>query len=602
MKRNNYFMNFKEVVKVGFMVAAFILPVTCFSQDLNSGLKLHYTFESANGSTVSDVTGNGYNGTLYGAKVGLSNGKNSLILGTSGSDYLDMGAATGSLIASLTDFSMSCYVWVNSTNTNLSSNGNMIASFSNSLNSGTDQKGYMYLQAKRSRYAITKTYYPTEQTAQTGIDAVKGQWFQLTYTQSGSTGKLYQNGVLVNTNTAITLTPSSLGATLYNIIAKPIYLGDLYLQNTQISDFRIYNRAVTSDEVLMLNGYTADLISAYNSLTLGDISAVTSNLTLPATIGTAGIPVVWTSSLPLVISTGGVVTRPDQYDATVKLTATLTQVVNGVTFTLMKVFNATVTANNTASDKLAEWNFAANLISESSSGVVTVKDAASSFVGTLKNDARIRTIGTSTKYNVLDLASGTGQFDMGTDIGKAIYSLNDYTMMSFFRIDDAYANIGNNGNFIWTFSNSDNSGTDQNGYVFGSLKDQSQTIATNYWNLGNQAVAVNTTASKGAWHHIAYTQSGTVGTVYVDGSLAATGSITNMPSTALTIAGRTGTLYNWLGRSCYNGDQYLQKTLIYDFQLLKVAVSSDDLNLRFPGFDGVATILGNLNTAYGENQ
>jgi len=578
MKKKNYFAEIKGNGKSFLLMVALSTSSLLLAQpNLNSGLKLHYTFETANGATVPDVSGNGYDGTLYGATVGLSNGKNSLILSKSGTDYLDMGAGTGSLISSLSDFSMSCYIWVNTTNTNLSSNGNMIATFSNSLDR-----------------------YETEQAVQVGTDVAKGKWVQFTYTQSGTTGKFYQDGVLMNTNVAVTLTPSNLGSTLYNIIAKPSYAGDAYLQDAQISDFRMYNRAITSDEVMMLNGYSAEFIDAYNSLTLGDISALIGNITLPATTGTANIPVTWTSSLPLVITTDGTVNRPTQYDATVKLTATLTQTVGGVTYTLVKVFNATVKAYNTASDQLAEWNFAGNMINENN-GVLTVTDIQSGFVGTVKNDARIRTIGTTTLFNVLDLGSGTGYFDMGTEIGKAIYSLNDYTMMSYFRIDDTYNNLGSNGNFIWTFSNSDNAGTDQNGYIFGTLKDQGQAISTNYWNLGNQSIAKNANAPKGAWHHIAYTQSGTTGTVYVDGVSVATGSITNLPSTALTIDGRTGTLFNWLGRSCYNGDAYLQKTLLYDFQLLKVAVTASDLISGFTGFDAVSTTIAQLDNAYLEN-
>ena len=601
MKKKNYFSKITGMGKSILLIVALAITSLVFAQpDLNLGLKLHYTFEQATGTTVPDVTGNGYDGTLYGATVGLSNGKNSLILGTSGTAYMDMGTNTGNLISSLTDFSMSCYIWVNTTNTNLNANGNMIATFSNSLDSYNQQVGYMFLQAKRSRYSITLARYEAEQAVQVGTDVAKGKWVQFTYTQSGSTGKFYQNGVLMNTNAAVTLTPSSLGATLYNIIAKPSYNGDTYLQDAQISDFRMYNRAITPDEVMMLNGYSSDLIAAYNGLTLGDVTAVTGNLTLPATAGTANIPVTWTTSLPLVISADGTVNRPTQYDATVKLTATLTQTVGGVTYTLLKVFTATVKAYNNVSDQLAEWNFAGNLITDNN-GIVTVKDVQSGFVGTLKNDARIRTIGTTTQYNVLDLGKGTGYFDMGTEIGKAIYSLNDYTMMSFFRIDDTYTNLNSNGNFIWTFSNSDNAGTDQNGYIFGTMKDQGQAISTNYWNLGNQSIAANANAPKGAWHHIAYTQTGTTGKVYVDGVQVATGSITNIPSTAITIAGRTGTLYNWLGRSCYNGDAYLQSTLLYDFQLLKVSLTVDDIYTGFTGFDGVATILGRLNTAYTEN-
>ena len=600
MKKKIY--SFKDCFKVFLLTAGLAVSSSGFSQDLNAGLKLHYTFESATGTTVSDVTGNGYNGTLYGATVGLSNGKNSLILSKSGTDYLDMGAGTGSLISSLSDFSISCFIWVNTTNTNLTSNGNMIATFSNSLDSYNQQVGYMYLQAKRSRYSITMARYEAEEAVQVGTDVAKGKWVQFTYTQSGTTGNFYEDGVLKNTNTAVSLTPSSLGSTLYNLIAKPTYVGDTYLQDAQISDFRMYNRAITSDEVMMLNGYSAEFIEAYNSLTLGDITALTGNITLPVTSGTANIPVIWTSSSPLVITTDGIVNRPTQYDATVKLTATLTQTVGGVTYTLVKAFNATVKSFNVADVKLAEWNFAGNLISETN-GVLTVNDTRSGFVGTVKNDARIRTIGTTLRYNVLDLGNGKGYFDMGTEIGKAIYSLNDYTMMAYFRVDESYTTLANNGNFIWTFSNSDNSEVDRNGYIFGTLKEQAQAISTNYYSLGNQSIGISPVAPApiGAWHHLAYSQSGTVGTIYLDGVSIATGPITNLPSTAITIAGRTGTLYNWLGRSNFAADDYLKKTLIYDFQLLNVAVSGSDLIGSMDGIDAIPATIESLNIAYSEN-
>jgi hypothetical protein len=241
---------------------------------------------------------------------------------------------------------------------------------------------------------------------------------------------LYINGTLISTNTNVTLTPSSLGATPYNMLAKPSYSGDKYLQDAQIADFRIYNRAVTENEVLMLNGYSANLISAYNNLSLGDLTDVTADLTFPSTSGT--IPVVWSSSLPATIGNDGKVNRPDQYDATVKLTATLSETVNGTTYTLTKIFNATVKAFNVVGEQLAKWDFSSNRISMKGDTIIAT-DSISGFKGKLLNEASIRTIGTSTRFNVLDLGNGKGYMDMGTDIGKAIYSLNNYTMCGFFR-------------------------------------------------------------------------------------------------------------------------------------------------------------------------
>lgn len=344
-----------------------------------------------------------------------------------------------------------------------------------------------------------------------------------------------------------------------------------------------------------------DLVDAYNKLTLGDISAVTANLTLPAVSGTANIPVVWSSSLPAVIAVDGTVTRPDQYDAVVKLTATMSQVINEVTYTMTKDFNVTVKAKVEVSERLAKWDFSSALISEQD-GQVKVTDASeSAFVGTVMNDARIRTIGNSEKINVLDLGNGTGYFDMGAEIGKAIYALTDYTMCGYFRIAEDYTELGSNGNFYWTFSNTADAPTDKNGYIIGLLKNQSQEVTPGYWQVNNQGVYTNTAPAVGGWHHFAYVQNGTTGTVFVDGVQTATGSLTNLPATTLPISGRTGTLYNWLGRSPYPGDVYLRKTLLYDFQLLRIPLSANDLAFGVDGLDPVAETIDKLNNAYLEN-
>ncbi|HET7733992.1 MAG TPA: immunoglobulin-like domain-containing protein, partial [Paludibacter sp.] len=275
-----------------------------------------------------------------------------------------------------------------------------------------------------------------------------------------------------------------------------------------------------------------NLVAAYNALTLGDVSSVTSNITLPVTSGPTNIPVIWTSTLPLVVATDGTVTQPDKYDASVKLTATMSDVVNGVTFTLTKDFFVTVKAKTVADDLLANWDFAQDSI-YIENGETKVKSSASTgFIGTVMNDASIRTIGNTKKYNVLYTGNGSGYFDMGAEIGKATYSLTDYTMAGYFRIDADYATLNNNGNFIWTFSNSADSPTDKNGYIIGSLKNQSQSVTYSYWATGDQSVGLNTNAPKDGWHHIAFTQKGNTGTIYIDGAqVAQNTSMTNLPST-----------------------------------------------------------------------
>jgi hypothetical protein len=329
--------------------------------------------------------------------------------------------------------------------------------------------------------------------------------------------------------------------------------------------------------------------------------SVVADITLPATAGIAQVPVTWASTMPEYIAVDGKVNRPDKYDASVKLTATLTMTVGETSYTLTKEFLATVPALNMAGERLAKWTFSSENISVENGEIKVLDDSESGFVGTVKNEARIRTIGTSQQFNVLDLGNGKGYFDMGTDIGEVIYSLTDYTMCGYFRIDEDYNELSSNGNFIWTFSNTADAAAERNGYIIGSLKALSQSVSTNYWDLGNQAVGAGAVAEKGSWHHFAYVQSGTTGTVYVDGVEMKSGTITNLPSTALLQPGRKGTLYNWLGRSNYVADVYLRKALLYDFQLLRVPLTASDINDGIDGLPAVALTLDQLNNAYAEN-
>lgn len=90
-----------------------------------------------------------------------------------------------------------------------------------------------------------------------------GKWVLYTFTQSGITGKLYQDGVeKVSSNvyangTTTLVNPSLVGAvvaggTQFNYLCRSPYIADAFFKDGQIADFRIYNRALTSQEVSLL--------------------------------------------------------------------------------------------------------------------------------------------------------------------------------------------------------------------------------------------------------------------------------------------------------------------------------------------------------------
>ncbi len=155
------------------------------------------------------------------------------------------------------------------------------------------------------------------------------------------------------------------------------------------------------------------------------------------------------------------------------------------------------------------------------------------------------------------------------------------------------------GSFLWTFSNTVDPHNNAKGYLIGILKDQSISISPKNWDsaTGQQAVGFAQPAIKGDWHHFAYTQQGTTGTIWIDGMQMNSAEITNTPANTLARPEYLGTLYNWLGRSCYSGDVYLKNTMLYDFRIYSRSLTAEEIQTTKLN---ISETLGLLNVAYSE--
>lgn len=312
--------------------SAVILILLLSLQVTGQTLKLHYNFQSVN-QAITDQTGNGYNATLKnGASIRTLNGISFLETGNN-NGYLDLGAGSGNLIGTLSNFTIATYVYIDQ-ELNLSNNGNFVWTFSNAENILTNPAGCMFFSAKSSRYAISQTNYSAEKQLNIASPTAKDSWQHIVYRQNGSTGEIYINGVLQKSGT-VNLLPSALGNTAFNYLARACYAGDQYLKNSKYSDFRIYNGALTSAQITQLaaNKLKLDTLiykdmvdSALTKINLGSLTAVTENLTLPTT-GSYATTISWQSSNPSVVAANGTVNRPasGQPNAQVTLTATVSK-------------------------------------------------------------------------------------------------------------------------------------------------------------------------------------------------------------------------------------------------------------------------------------
>ncbi len=302
--------------------------------DVTDGLLLRYDLDETTGTVVEDTSGNGRDGTVVGG--GTWTGTQGLQL--DGVD--DHVRLPDNLTAGLSAITVSVDVFIEP-----SQAGNyFIYNLGNTaVGSPASGSGYLFATGNTFRATISNQWWNNERsTAPVPARALaRGVWKTVTYTQTGTTGTLFEDGAQVGQNTNVSWTPAQLGGgtTTRNVLGESAYAADNTLKG-KVRNFRIYDRALTPAEVSSISLTDANRLAADAAiLDLGDLSAVTDDLTLPAT-GPYGSAISWESSEPDTIAADGTVTRPaagaDPVD--VVLTATLSR----GSATESKTFDATV--------------------------------------------------------------------------------------------------------------------------------------------------------------------------------------------------------------------------------------------------------------------
>ncbi|MFJ4690619.1 family 43 glycosylhydrolase [Streptomyces sp. NPDC088766] len=315
--------------------------------DVTDGLVLRYALDGPAG--VTDSSGHGRDGTVQGTADWSAAGQG---LAFNGSDtYVRL---PNDIMKGLDSISVSTEVRIDAAQ----STPYFLYGFGNS--SGSNGNGYLFTTGNSLRTSVASGNWSTEQTTKPADshNLTRAVWKHLTYTQTGTTGVLYEDGVEVARNTAVTLTPGAIGSgtTTANSIGRSVYSGDKLFKG-RMRDFRVYDRALAGSEVerLALPVATQGVADDKAALALGDTDGVTSDLVLPRTGTAGGSSIGWKSDNPAVVSDSGAVTRPaaGEPDGHATLTATLRK----GTVSDTRTFEVTVRAafdDRTATERAAE--------------------------------------------------------------------------------------------------------------------------------------------------------------------------------------------------------------------------------------------------------
>ncbi|MBW8781514.1 MAG: alginate lyase family protein [Verrucomicrobia bacterium] len=230
--------------------------------------KAYLKFDETSGTTAADATGNGWTGTLVNGPT-WSTGRSNNTVDMDGSD--DYVSLPSGVVNGLTTCTLMAWVNLDAT-----------ANWARVFDFGTGTTNYMFLTVKngspgKMRFAI-RTASVSEQIID-GTALPIGGWHHVVVTLNGATGTLYLDGVQAGQNTAMTLTPSSLGNTTLNYLGKSQFSADAYLTG-RVDEFRIYGRALSATELTSL-------------IATSPSGLVAAPATLTATAGTTQVALSW---------------------------------------------------------------------------------------------------------------------------------------------------------------------------------------------------------------------------------------------------------------------------------------------------------------------
>jgi len=201
-----------------------------------------------------------------------------------------------------------------------------------------------------------------------------------------------------------------------------------------------------------------------------------------------------------------------------------------------------------------------------SDGTNVNDDSGNGYTATLKSNATIINMG---RYNVLDLGSDNGYLDLGTSIGETLRKCSNFTISTYYYVNSSADISGSR--FLWTFATSGACTATTGNYITYMLNLQKATASTGGYN-NTTNIEIGDETAKGNWIHVAYRQTGTTGELFVNGIKVKSGTMTENYVTF-----STAPTFNFLGRSPFNGDNYLENTYIYDFRIYDEALSDNDI-------------------------
>lgn len=253
------------------MIAMLLSAVFVTANDEH--LKLHFDFTNVNGRYVTDNIG-GIRAMLKNQAAVVDMGRYKVMDLGNGTGYLDMTFKAGALLRNIDEVSVSvCYRVAG--DQSLSGNGYFLWSFAETT-SLTETAGlYFGYRLNAQRAALSSAGWGGESGIEVGTAATRGRWMHMLYRQKGGKGELFINGHRV----AYSISMPKISDVLVKSpaqcwIGRAPFDGDAYLTNTLVSDFRLYDVAVSDDVIHELSQEARELEHEFRYSSAGDMTGL----------------------------------------------------------------------------------------------------------------------------------------------------------------------------------------------------------------------------------------------------------------------------------------------------------------------------------------
>ena len=461
--------------------------------DAGTGNSARYDFDG----NAHDSWNHGQDGMMVGAPT-FTAGKYGQAILLDGEDYVQISPR----IADTTNFTFAAWVYYNGG-----------GSWQRIFDFGADTTSYLALTPKAGTAGLRFLMRNGGAEQQLNAAALAtGVWTHVAVTISGDTGKLFVNGAVVDTNTAMTINPVDVG-TKFNYLGKSQFGDPLF--NGRLDDVRIVSSALTDAQIAAM---AATGPPQFSSTALAKPSALkwqpyTGSLTADVS-GGSGVRTFNKQSGPAwlaVAQDGGLTGVPGFTDGGVNNFSVRVTDANGALHTTMLQIPV-----SEAPGMVARYAFDASVVA----GVGTAPGIA--------NGGSVYVAGKNSQAMDLD-----GVDDYVT-LPRGVASYPEFTIAAWINWDG-----GNASQRLFDFGNS---GSES---LFLTPKNGAGTMEFALQNREEGYSLTATPPAVGAWVHVAVTLGGTTARLFVNGVQV---DADTMPITPLSFEPAT----NYIGKSQYD--------------------------------------------------